>query len=376
MPRVTQLGLVTGVGAVGIAALVTALLITPVTATEPQDPSPVTAPEPAADRTSWPDQGPSSQSRTPPETPTPETPPAETPGQPARDADDGIDAFTPGLYDVDPQIKQAAAQFVERAGTWQPSDARDPAVRLAAAGYPADLVGTVQQLLDPTAQEARTELIYPQYGGLTERSASVMVLARQELRADANLGVREVLIDVRLERAADGAWRVTSRVDPARPSIPPQRAGGPTRVGRAVLDDPAVRLPEPARADVGERRVDDPILSVIAQLARSYRLDVQVLVSGHPGTVFPTSRLSNHIVGRGVDVRTVNGRPVSDIPRDDPLLAEFMIDAGRAGATEVGGPIRLDGSGFFTDAVHQDHFHLGITPTKPPAAPRTTTPSR
>jgi hypothetical protein len=136
------------------------------------------------------------------------------------------------------------------------------------------------------------------------------------------------------------------------------------------LDDPAIRIPEPGRADIADRRVNDPILAVLARLADTYALDVQVLVSGHPGLVFPTSRVSNHTVGRAVDVRAVNGRPVSSIPRDDPLVADFMVAAGRAGATEVGGPIAPSGRGFFSDAVHQDHFHLGITPTKPPAAPR------
>jgi hypothetical protein len=51
------------------------------------------------------------------------------------------------------------------------------------------------------------------------------------------------------------------------------------------------------------------------------------------------------------------------------LLTQVMVRAGELGATEVGGPFDLNGerSGFFTDIVHQDHLHIGITPGKPQA---------
>jgi hypothetical protein len=338
------------VGAVGIAAGLVALRTAPA-------PDTTTRSAPAVARSATP--GPATPSRNPAPTSTvrADPPPAGS-------------SFTPGRYDVDAHIKQAAAQFVERVGSWRTADPDQSADRLTAAGYPPDLVAMAAPLLDIPAREATTTVIYPQYGGLTEASASVMVLARQQLRTDDGDRVREVLLDMRMAKAADGTWQVTSTVDPARPQIAPRRPGGPTQAGRAVLDDPAIRIPEPGRADIADRRVNDPILAVLARLADTYALDVQVLVSGHPGTVFPTSRVSNHTAGRAVDIRAVNGRPVSSIPRDDPLLADFMVAAGRAGATEVGGPIAPSGRGFFSDAVHQDHFHLGITPTKPPAAPR------
>lgn len=282
-------------------------------------------------------------------------------------ADSGGPAADP--YDVSPEIKDAARRFVEAAGTWQPSDPSDAAARLAAAGYPADLAGVTGPLVAPEAAAATTVVIYPQYGGLTATTASVMVLARQELDLGRTSRSREVLLDVRLERSPGGLWQVTSRIDPPRPPLADGRPGGPSTQGAAVLADPQVRLPEPARADVVERRVGDPILDVVTELSRTWELDVQVFATGHPGTVFPTTRVSNHTVGRAADVRAIDGRPVATIPRDDPVLAEFMAAAGRAGATEVGGPVLPAGTGFFTDDVHQDHFHLGITPTKPAAVP-------
>lgn len=276
--------------------------------------------------------------------------------------------FVASPLDVNGQVKEAAARFVQRVGTWGAPGPGDATTRVVDAGYAPDMAATAAPLLDVPAQEATTTIVYPQYGGLTDAAASVMVLARQQLRTDTGEQTREVLLDVRVRPQPDGNWEVTSVVDPPRPEYAPVRAGGPTDLGRAVLDDPRTRIPEPGRADITDRRVNDPILAVLDVLARTYELDVHVFVTGHPGTVFPTTKLSNHTVGRAVDVRAINGRPVVEIPRDDPVIAEFMAAAGRAGATEVGGPIVPAGTGFFTDDVHQDHFHLGITPTKPPAA--------
>lgn len=276
--------------------------------------------------------------------------------------------FAASPLDVNGQVKEAAARFVQRVGTWGSPGPGDATARVVDAGYAPDMAATAAPLLDVPAQEAITTIVYPQYGGLTDTAASVMVLARQQLRTDGGEQTREVLLDVRLRPEPDGGWEVTSVIDPPRPEYAPSRAGGPTDLGRAVLDDPRTRIPEPGRADITDRRVDDPILAVLDVLARTYDLDVHVFVTGHPGTVFPTTKLSNHTVGRAVDVRAIDGRPVVEIPRNDPVIAEFMAAAGRAGATEVGGPTVPAGTGFFTDDVHQDHFHLGITPTKPPAA--------
>lgn len=264
------------------------------------------------------------------------------------------------------ELKEIAARFVQEVGTWSADDDRDAVARIVAAGYPADLLETAKPLFGIEADDVRTTIVYPQYGGLTDTSASVIVLARQEWRDQGNKRSREVEIDVRLRSAATG-WAVTSVVDPARPPGPPQVPGGPTAQGQAVLGNPRIALPDPVREDIAGRRLGDPIMAVMTALAAEYMIEAQVVITGHPGTVYPTTRLSNHVVGRAVDVRSINGVRVVDIDRADPVLTAFMAAAGRAGATEVGGPIRVAGTGFFTDDVHQDHIHLGITPTKPPA---------
>lgn len=279
-------------------------------------------------------------------------------------------AATPSGFSASPrevrgEIKEAAARFVERVGTWRAGAAPDPNAQVVAAGYPPTLTETARALFDAPAPESTTTVLYPQYGGLTPSTASVIVLARQNLRIANTAGAREVALDVRL-RVAGGTWEVASMIDPPRPPAAPTRPG-PTLLGRALLDAARVDLPDPARADITGGRLGDPVIAVVLELARSYDIGAQVAVSGHPGTVFPTPRLSNHAVGRAIDVREINGVRVIDIPHGDPVLAAFMAAAGRAGATEVGGPITLPGRGVFTDSVHQDHIHLGITPGKPPA---------
>ncbi|ODU04172.1 MAG: hypothetical protein ABS81_11555 [Pseudonocardia sp. SCN 72-86] len=274
--------------------------------------------------------------------------------------------------EINGQIKEEAARFVERVGSWADGESSSPEARLALAGYPADLVDEARVLVDVGDQQVRSasiDVVYPQYGGLTPDSASVIVLARQLLRTPAGATTRDFFADIRLVR--DGtSWRVTSRIDPARPPLRAGRAGGPTTLGAAVLAHPRIRIPAPSRADIVERRVEDPILTVLLDLASRYDIQLNAALTGHPRTVFPTTRLSNHAVGRALDIRAIDGVAVIDMPREGPVLRAFMTAAGAAGATEVGGPILVSGTGFFTDDVHQDHIHLGITPGRPTATAR------
>ncbi|TCW21146.1 hypothetical protein EDD19_12828 [Dietzia cinnamea] len=68
-----------------------------------------------------------------------------------------------------------------------------------------------------------------------------------------------------------------------------------------------------------------------------------------------------------VDIREIDGRPVVDTRPGDDRVLRLMRRASELGATEVGGPVDLNGprNGFFSDDVHHDHIHLGITPGDP-----------
>lgn len=311
---------------------------------------------------------------TPPPAAAPLSPPEPTPSSPAApDPASTVPAVRPGPAAAErAATKATAARFVEAVGTWSGGAPRDPADHLRRAGVPPTLAGEARLLLDASATDARASVVRVQMTGLTATTAAVSVLVRQELTRDGRTAPREIGLDVRLERPPGGAWAVTDRVVPARPGMPPPRPVGP--LAAQVLADPRIELAAPARDDVASGRIGDPILAALREVSRTHTLTVNLFATAHPRTVFPSPRLSNQAVGRGADVVAVDGRPVESL--DPATLIAVMTAAGRAGATEVGGPQRPPGVGFFTDPVHQDHVHVGITPGKPRAGSAPAPPGR
>jgi len=205
------------------------------------------------------------------------------------------------------------------------------------------------------------QVTYPQYGGLSRdlRSASVMVVATQTFRETSRSAPRrrQFIVDVRLERTAS-AWHATK-------AIVPGRAGGASSTTidpRRILANQNLILPDPARADVVAFTIDDRVLTMLEGLSKQWRLTVQVLKSGHPRNVFATDRVSNHTLGRAVDIWAIDGKPVID--QKASSWRAVMREAARLGANEIGGPADLDTVAgrrpYFTNNVHQDHIHLGF----------------
>lgn len=286
-------------------------------------------------------------------TPSATPPPVALPAQPAYEA-------LPG--EVEPSCKVAAARVLESALTWAPETggSAGAAARLRSAGQPPAIAADLRSLLgDAVASSLR--VVYPQYGGLSagQTSASVMIAAEQALRPKPGAAVvtRGLTVDVRLTRTGK-AWRATSVDVPALPG----RAGTSTNAIRNVLGSPNLELPEAARHDVESGVVDDRVLSLLTELASRWKLHVLVLKSGHPRNVFPTDRVSNHTRGLAVDIWKINDVPV--IERDRSPWQAVMKAAAALGANEIGGPKDLDraarGKPYFTNAVHQDHIHLGF----------------
>lgn len=264
--------------------------------------------------------------------------------------------------EVEPACKQAAVTAVTAALTWRDAGAGAPAAlaRLAAVGSPAEAAATLDPLLGPAAWSS-LEVTYPQYGGLAAdlSAASVMMTATQLVGTSRDLARRSLTLDVRLARG-DAGWQaqqVLLAPDPAA-------ADALTPSATGLLGTDRVVLPRAARLDVEAGLVDDAVLDALVQLSQQWRLDVQVLSTGHPFTVFGTERQSNHSRGRAVDIWAIDGIPVIDQTRC-PWRA-LMEAAAALGADEVGGPVDLDGvrghRPFFSDHVHQDHVHLGFEP--------------
>lgn len=303
-----------------------------------------------------------------------DSPPSSSPAQPEVSVDDapapratGLPATTPwraGSGEPQPEVKQTTSEFIETAGTWV--DSAGASATLQAAGISPEVAVTAAPLEAPGAVASIVEVVYPQYGGLTADRAAVMILFEQNLQmSDGSRTTRQMALDVRLVRQPSAGWAV-ERINPLTSLGPAVPLSG---TARAVLAEPRLRLSAPARLDVSSGRLDDRLLRVLLGLADEHVLDVQLAHTGHIQTVFPTDRLSNHAVGRAVDIRAVDGSLVVDPATSRDLLTQVMVRAGELGATEVGAPFDLNGerAGFFTDIVHQDHLHIGITPGKPQA---------
>lgn len=260
-----------------------------------------------------------------------------------------------------PQLKLAAASFVQTVGSYEPS--ADPVAaatsRLAAlGGVDPALASKATALLRPDVR-ASVDVVYPQFGGLTADRASVMVVTHQRLiTPDGSSASETRTIDIRLaKRGTD--WVVEDIGDTG--GSPVSRPDALTPAAARVVDHPRIELPDSARWDIFSGRIAEPVLLVLAGLADGHDIKVAVLSAGHPPQVFATERTSNHIPGRAVDIWYVDGPVVDQRSAGSPLQAVVQSLLGQ-GVTELGSPFDLDGPGraSFTNTVHTDHFHIGF----------------
>jgi len=260
-----------------------------------------------------------------------------------------------------PEVKSLAADVVQAIGTYPIGEGTVEAAAARLGGTVApSVVEAALPLLDPAAA-SRTEIVYPQLAGLTGTEASVMLVYRQELATRSGERAVTRTADVRLTKAAEG-WAVTAIASTG--GEPPQDPGPLSAAAEAVLATEAIDLPDSARWDIQSGRIDDRVLELLLRLAEDHTLGVAVLATGHPEHVFGTRSVSNHTVGRAVDVWSIDGQAV--VSQRDPgspvqALVQELVDT-RA-TTELGSPWDLDGVGMgvsFTNTVHQDHLHLGF----------------
>lgn len=299
-------------------------------------------------------------------------PPAPTTTTPT--ALPALEPWSAGPGEVLPAVKELATGAVEAAGTWEDgaNGVEDLQSRLTGLGIPAALGEAASTLLDGDAAAASVDVIYPQYAGLTEDRASVMVVAEHHLAVGDTVAVRGVTVDVRLIEEPDG-WAVEAIL----PAEAPAPAADLPAAARGVLDNPRIRLTEVARADIAAGIVDPLVLGVLDELAQDHVLDVVVVVSGHPPNVFGQAKLSNHVKGRAVDIWAIDNQPIVDPDTPRELVEQVLLTAEAHRADEIGSPYDLDGSGpdtrvFFTNDVHQDHVHVGFEPAEsaPPRRPQ------
>lgn len=129
-----------------------------------------------------------------------------------------------------------------------------------------------------------------------------------------------------------------------------------------LLANPRLVLTDRARNDLAAGVVDARVVALLAAVTASHTVGVSVLKTGHSTFVEGTARVSNHFAGRAVDIYMVDGGPVSPSSAATAALVEWLGSIqGAARPSEVGQPLADVGRlGFFTDAAHQDHIHIGF----------------
>src|SRR3954451_19066885 len=133
--------------------------------------------------------------------------------------------------------------------------------------------------------------------------------------------------------------------------------GGPlSPEAAAVLKDANITLDGNGKQDFESGKMDPRVAAVILKLAEKHKLTITSTFSDHPVDTAGGS-VSNHTLGRGLDIGAIDGKPVN---ADNPLARELASELTELDAsirpTEVGTPFPISDPAFFTDADHQDHI--------------------
>jgi hypothetical protein len=139
----------------------------------------------------------------------------------------------------------------------------------------------------------------------------------------------------------------------------------PAALAQAVLSNPNIELRPEARADLEAGLVDERVLASLLRLAMDHRLGaVGPFVTGHSVYVEGTTRVSNHAVGRAVDIPIIDGVTVSYWNQAAEAAARELLQLpAQLRPDELGMPWDL----LSTNVViitedHDDHLHIGYSP--------------
>lgn len=258
-----------------------------------------------------------------------------------------------------PNAKRLASDVVQTLMTYEPDDAAaDVVARVAGDDGAPSLLVTAAPILHADAW-SRGQIVYPQLGGFTDTTVSVMVVARQTVGfASGEIREETRTLDVRL-LIEGGAWVFDELASAGGRAL--ERPADLSEAAAAVVDDDRIELPDSARWDIYRGAIEEPLLALMAIMAERTEYGVIVLDTGHPWEVFGTDRQSRHSLGRAVDLYRVGEAWVIDDREDDSETHRFvrwLYD--QPEMTNMGAPWSLDdfGGRSFTDDLHQDHLHV------------------
>jgi putative modified peptide len=136
--------------------------------------------------------------------------------------------------------------------------------------------------------------------------------------------------------------------------------GPPDAEARALLENENVVLDEVGVADIKAGRIDPRIVGVLTKLSQEHKIVVSCMCSDHSKFTAGGS-ISNHAYGRGLDIASIDGEivsPGSALAREVASELSELDPAIRP--DEIGSPFAINGPGYFTDAAHSNHVHVGF----------------
>ena len=159
---------------------------------------------------------------------------------------------------------------------------------------------------------------------------------------------------------ADVAASGTSRPpDPSEYGLD-GKGGKPTPEMEALLKNKNITFDETGIADIKAGKIDPRVIAAMTKLSEDHKITVTCMCSDHSRATAGGS-VSNHSLGRGLDIGTIDGeivRPNSAAARE--LASELSQLPEEYRPNEIGSPFAISGPGYFTDAAHQDHIHFGF----------------
>lgn len=132
-----------------------------------------------------------------------------------------------------------------------------------------------------------------------------------------------------------------------------------------VLQNPRLEIYDAGRVDIASGLIEARVLIMLQLASERHTLSVSSLRTGHSRCVgggdYAGCTTSHHWYGRGVDISSVDGRPVGATNAAARHLAEWLGQlSDELLPDEIGTPWRdLGGGPFFHDAAHHDHLHVG-----------------
>ncbi len=207
---------------------------------------------------------------------------------------------------------------------------------------------------------SRSNVVYPQLGGILPDRASVMVIVEQQIGSPDGVRIETRTLDVRL-RIIDGVWDFDDLASYGGNPVP--QPANLTPEALAVLGHPGIVMPDSARWDIHSGSVSSTLLGLVARLADQVPIGIVTFIAGHPWEIFGTDRQSDHTRGVAVDIYAIGGQEIID----DRALSSITYAAAQwlsrqPEVTRLGSPWRFgDASAItFTDALHQDHLHVAV----------------